>query len=175
MTTPPDPANASDQELVTMALEGHEEAKTELANRYRQPVQTAISHLVGNDEDVQDLTQDTFAKVFEELATVRDESKVSAWIFRIANNVALNHLKHEGLVESMRVDTVPLDGASQPSAPRHVNSDGAPLAASDPAFQLVLGVAITTAGWLTVTFLTRPTDRATLRAFYDKIKPISLG
>ncbi|HWP39144.1 MAG TPA: sodium:solute symporter family protein [Gemmatimonadales bacterium] len=45
----------------------------------------------------------------------------------------------------------------------------------DASLQLVIGVAITTVGWLAVTFLTHPTDRATLQAFYDKIKPMSLG
>ncbi|OGU20719.1 MAG: Na+:solute symporter [Gemmatimonadetes bacterium RIFCSPLOWO2_12_FULL_68_9] len=44
-----------------------------------------------------------------------------------------------------------------------------------PSVQLVLGVAITTAGWLVVTFLTAPTDRATLQAFYDRIRPHGAG
>ncbi|HEX9580943.1 MAG TPA: sodium:solute symporter family protein [Gemmatimonadales bacterium] len=44
-----------------------------------------------------------------------------------------------------------------------------------PSAQLVLGVAITTAGWLVVTFLTPPTDRATLQAFYDRIRPHGRG
>ena len=44
-----------------------------------------------------------------------------------------------------------------------------------PSVQLVLGVAITTAGWLVVTFLTAPTDRATLQAFYDQIRPHGAG
>jgi Na+/proline symporter len=41
--------------------------------------------------------------------------------------------------------------------------------------QLVLGVAITTAGWVAVTFLTPPTDHATLQAFYDRIRPYGAG
>jgi len=48
----------------------------------------------------------------------------------------------------------------------------APLA---PTVQLVIGVAVTTAGWLAVTFLTPPTDRATLQAFYDRIRPMGPG
>jgi Na+/proline symporter len=43
-----------------------------------------------------------------------------------------------------------------------------PLGASNT---LLIGVAITTVGWLTVTFLTRPTDRAALQRFYDRIHP----
>ena len=44
-----------------------------------------------------------------------------------------------------------------------------------PTLQLVTGVAITTVGWLAVTFATPPTDRATLQAFYDRIRPMGPG
>jgi len=44
-----------------------------------------------------------------------------------------------------------------------------------PAATLVTGVAITTAGWLLVTLVTPPTDRATLQAFYDRIRPMGPG
>ncbi|UCC72532.1 MAG: Na+:solute symporter [Gemmatimonadota bacterium] len=44
-----------------------------------------------------------------------------------------------------------------------------------PSLKLVLGVAITTVVWLTVTLLTPPTDKATLQAFYDRIRPFNRG
>jgi len=44
-----------------------------------------------------------------------------------------------------------------------------------PSLMLVLGVAITTVGWLTVTFLTPPDDRETLQAFYDHVRPFGRG
>jgi Na+/proline symporter len=45
----------------------------------------------------------------------------------------------------------------------------------EPAATLVLGVAITTVGWLTVTFLTPPAHPATLQAFFDRIRPFPYG
>jgi hypothetical protein len=39
----------------------------------------------------------------------------------------------------------------------------------------VTGVAVTTVGWLAVTFATPPTDRATLQTFYDRIRPLGPG
>jgi solute:Na+ symporter, SSS family len=45
----------------------------------------------------------------------------------------------------------------------------------DPSLTLVVGVAITTVGWLTVTFLTQPDDEETLKAFHAKIRPIGRG
>jgi Na+/proline symporter len=44
-----------------------------------------------------------------------------------------------------------------------------------PSLMLVLGVAITTLGWLVVTLATPPADRATLQAFYDRIRPMGPG
>jgi hypothetical protein len=47
--------------------------------------------------------------------------------------------------------------------------------ALDPSLKLVSGVAITTVVWLAVTMMTPPTDRATLQAFYDRIRPFEWG
>ena len=45
----------------------------------------------------------------------------------------------------------------------------------DASLKLVIGVAITTLAWIGVTFLTPPTDRATLQSFYDLIHPMGTG
>jgi hypothetical protein len=49
------------------------------------------------------------------------------------------------------------------------------LPALHPSTRLVAGVAVTTVAWLAVTFATRPTDRRTLQAFYDRIRPFGRG
>jgi len=49
------------------------------------------------------------------------------------------------------------------------------LPALDPSLQLVIGVAMTTVGWLLVTFLTAPASEATLRRFYREIRPFGSG
>ncbi len=45
----------------------------------------------------------------------------------------------------------------------------------DPSLTLVVGVVITTVGWVSVTLLTPPSDRATLQRFYDLIHPMGRG
>ncbi len=45
----------------------------------------------------------------------------------------------------------------------------------DPSAELVVGVAVTTVGWLVVTFLTSPVDTETLRDFHAKIRPLGKG
>jgi len=49
------------------------------------------------------------------------------------------------------------------------------LPAVDPSLQLVIGVAVTTVGWITVTYLTPPADPETLRSFHQKIRPMGGG
>jgi hypothetical protein len=49
------------------------------------------------------------------------------------------------------------------------------LTALDASLQLVIGVAITTVGWLTVTLLTSPASIETLRAYYTEIRPFGAG
>ena len=49
------------------------------------------------------------------------------------------------------------------------------LAPLDPSASLVVGVAITTLSWVTVTLLTPPTDRQTLQRFWDRIRPLGPG
>lgn len=48
-------------------------------------------------------------------------------------------------------------------------------ASIEPTSALVIGVMVTTFGWLAVTFLTPPTDRAVLQSFYDRIRPAPAG
>ncbi|MDH3422876.1 MAG: Na+:solute symporter [Gemmatimonadota bacterium] len=50
-----------------------------------------------------------------------------------------------------------------------------PVPAWDPSLQLVVGVFVTTVGWLTVTYLTPPADAETLRTFHDLIRPLGPG
>jgi hypothetical protein len=45
----------------------------------------------------------------------------------------------------------------------------------DPSLQLVIGVAVTTVGWITVTYLTPPADAETLRSFHQRIRPMGTG
>lgn len=44
-----------------------------------------------------------------------------------------------------------------------------------PSTRLVIGVVVTTIGWIAVTYLTPPTEEATLRAFYERMRPVGSG
>lgn len=83
----------TDQELVAYAREGHEAAFRELLGRYQRPVFSLIFRLVRDREQAEDLAQEAFIKVFNALGRYDPGYKFSSWIFKIAHNTALDHVR----------------------------------------------------------------------------------
>lgn len=104
-----DLANLPDADVVALAFEGREAAHRELIKRYERPVFSLVFRMVGNRELAEDLTQDTFVKVLSHLDRYRTDFKFSSWLFKIANNVAIDHLRKRQL------DTISLDGSANAS------------------------------------------------------------
>lgn len=107
-----DLANLPDADVVALAQRGREAAYRELIRRYERPVFSLVFRMVRNRELAEDLTQDTFIKVLQHVDRYRPEFKFSSWLFKIANNVAIDHLRRRQL------DTVSMDGS-----PHAVTSD----------------------------------------------------
>lgn len=96
---------ASDQEVVLAARRGSQAAYRELLRRYERPVFSLIYRMVRDRELAEDLAQETFIKALNALDSYRPEYKFSSWIFKIANNAAIDQLRRREL------DTLSLDGA----------------------------------------------------------------
>jgi RNA polymerase sigma-70 factor (ECF subfamily) len=79
--------------LVRRCLLGDAPAQRQLFQRYVGAMFHTILRLTANREDAEDLTQETFVKVFERLDSFRGDSTLGAWIKRIAVNHALNFLR----------------------------------------------------------------------------------
>ena len=108
MPAPPpslDLANLPDADVVRLAQEGRERAFRELVRRYERPVFTLIYRMVRDRETSEDLAQETFIKILNHIDKYSPEFKFSSWIFKIANNVAIDHLRRKTL------DTVSIDGS----------------------------------------------------------------
>ncbi len=114
--TQPDFAAATDQEVVQRARAGQEQAYRELLRRYQRPVFSLIYRMVRDRELAEDLAQETFVKVLNALDTYRPEFKFSSWIFKIANNAAIDHLRRRQL------DTLSLEGAPEATSPDRVEA-----------------------------------------------------
>ena len=93
MTKLPDLAEASDQELMARAREGDEAARREIVRRHAPRVYDRTYRMVRHHEAAEDLTQETFVKMFRALDRHGPERKPSAWIGRIADNTALDYLR----------------------------------------------------------------------------------
>jgi RNA polymerase sigma-70 factor, ECF subfamily len=83
----------SDADLVAAALDGSERACEGLVRRFERPVYNLIVRLVRDSATAEDLTQDTFVKIFRALGTYDQRLRFSSWLFRIAHNTAIDHLR----------------------------------------------------------------------------------
>ncbi len=74
------------EELVARAKEDDVEAFREIYEIFGERILNYIYRMTGSREDAQDLTQDTFVLAFRKLATLKENSKVQSWLYRIAQN-----------------------------------------------------------------------------------------
>lgn len=66
-----------------------------LVNTYKQRLYWHIRSIVLNHDDADDVLQNTFVKVFRNIANFKGESKLYSWMYRIATNEALSFLKQK--------------------------------------------------------------------------------
>jgi RNA polymerase sigma-70 factor (ECF subfamily) len=87
----------ADGELVQSALNGREPSFEELVRRYQRPIAAYVYRMVGDYDAALDLTQEVFIKVYNSLARYRSEFKFSTWIYKIAHNAAIDHLRRHSV------------------------------------------------------------------------------
>jgi RNA polymerase sigma-70 factor (ECF subfamily) len=99
-----------DAELVRLAKAGELDAFEALTNRYEQRVFGLAMRMLRQEQDAEDVTQQTFLSVLENLVGFRGEASFSTWVLRIASHAALKTIrKRKGL------NTVSLDEATEDS------------------------------------------------------------
>jgi RNA polymerase sigma-70 factor (ECF subfamily) len=104
-------AALTDQEVVLRARSGQEAAYRELIRRYERPVFALLFRMVRDRELAEDLAQETFVKALNAIDSYRPEFKFSSWVFKIANNAAIDHLRRREL------NTLSLDGSPHAETP----------------------------------------------------------
>jgi RNA polymerase sigma-70 factor, ECF subfamily len=108
--------NLPDADVVSLAQRGNEAAFRELIRRYERPVFSLIYRMVRDSAAAEDLSQDAFIKVLNNLDKYRPEFKFSSWLFKIANNVTIDALRKRQL------DTISLDGSPHASSASEVEA-----------------------------------------------------
>jgi RNA polymerase sigma-70 factor (ECF subfamily) len=105
-------------EIVARARAGDSEAQGEIYGAFRWVIYAFIYRMVGDEDEAENLTQDTFMRAFRGLSATREDTNVSAWLHRIASNACLDVLrrrqrlrwqpwegeKHDHLVVSTALD-----------------------------------------------------------------------
>ena len=124
MPLPLDLANLPDADVVALAKEGRDAAFRELVRRYERPVFSLVYRVVRDRDTAEDLAQDTFVKVLNHIDRYRPEFKFSSWLFKIANNVAIDHLRRR------TVDTVSLEGSRYATTTDQVEATSVRVAAA---------------------------------------------
>ena len=88
-----DMSAATDRDLVASAAIGIEGSFEELVRRYQRPISAYVYRMVGDYESALDVTQEIFIKVYGSISRYRPEFKFSTWIYKIAHNSAVDHLR----------------------------------------------------------------------------------
>jgi len=79
--------------VVARAARGDEEAFHLIFNRYGRPILSFINNHVQNHDLADELTQETFVRAFRNLGGLREEARLSTWLFGIAKNVVFEALR----------------------------------------------------------------------------------
>lgn len=108
-----DDANAHELErrAIEAVLAGERAAFAVLIERHHRGVQAMIYRFVHNAADAEDLAQQTFVSAFDALGRFDVEQRFSTWLYRIAINLAKDHLKSKKRTESPLGDSDVQDGA----------------------------------------------------------------
>ena len=93
-----------DVAIIRRVLAGDEIAFAELVNKYQKPVHALAWRKIGDFHIAEDITQDTFLRVYQRLHTLKDPNQFSGWIYVITANLCATWLRKK------RIETQPLEG-----------------------------------------------------------------
>jgi RNA polymerase sigma-70 factor (ECF subfamily) len=107
-------AAAEERALVAEARGGDLGAYDVLVRRHQERVYATIYHMTSNHEDAADLTQETFVKAFRALGTFKGDSSFFTWLYRIAVNKTINHLKQRKYRGQVSLNDLDLNAEHDP-------------------------------------------------------------
>jgi RNA polymerase sigma-70 factor, ECF subfamily len=99
-----------DKELVERLLSGDPAAFREFVEAYKKKMYYFVLDMVGDPTDAEDISQEVFLKALRGFKTFKREARLSCWLYRIAYNASIDHLRRGPLTPETVEDAV-LDGA----------------------------------------------------------------
>ncbi len=94
--------NKKDLETIERILNGDSAAFAILQDKYAPVISSLIRRMIKNEEDVRDLTQETFIKAYNAIQSFSFNYTFSAWLYKIASNTAIDFLRKK------KFDTMPI-------------------------------------------------------------------
>lgn len=102
-----------DYELVQQAVRGNQKAYASLLDRYQQSVYHTMFRMVRNSEDATDLTMEAFGKAFCNLISYVPRHAFSTWLFKIAINNCIDHIRRKRLILMSLDDSIEADAENE--------------------------------------------------------------
>jgi RNA polymerase sigma-70 factor, ECF subfamily len=87
------PGDRDAQRLMAKVAKGDVVAYRTLYDRFKKPIMSYAFHIVRNQAVAEEVTQETFLRVYRARESYTSEAKFSTWLWTIARNVALDHLR----------------------------------------------------------------------------------
>jgi RNA polymerase sigma factor (sigma-70 family) len=103
---------ASDEKLIALTRRGRDEAYETLVERYRPRLLAFIQHMLRSREDAEDVLQEVYVAALRAMRTDDRPIHAKPWLYRIARNRALNHLRRPVDVGVESMDTFEGHGAA---------------------------------------------------------------
>ena len=110
---------ASDERLVELTRRGQQSAFEALVTRYQARLLAFCRHMLGSREDAEDVLQEVFAAAFNAMLADEREINVRPWLYRIARNRSLNHLRRATAIGVDSMDVHVADGGQSTSEKAH--------------------------------------------------------
>ncbi|CAA0094269.1 ECF RNA polymerase sigma factor SigW [Zhongshania aliphaticivorans] len=109
----------SDVELMRRVADGDQQAFSTLLDRHSKMVLNLVYRIILSRVDAEDICQEVFERLWIQAPKWQDDAKLTTWLYRVANNLALNHSQRfqqrhvhdDGLVEFI------VDSAAEPECP----------------------------------------------------------
>ena len=94
-----------DRELIAISIRGSEDTFEELVRRYQRPIVSYIYRMLNDYDGSLDVAQEVFIKVYKSLERYSSDYKFSTWLYRIAHNAAIDHIrKRSGKEQSLETE-----------------------------------------------------------------------
>ena len=116
-TVPGGQGPLSDAAIMMRAAAGDESAFNYLVEKYHRPIIHFLYRMVRNEAVAEELAQEVFLRVYRSRQSYRAEAKFTTWLYRIASNLAVNHVRdtrHERAAQTFSLDAPDEETGARP-------------------------------------------------------------